>query len=391
MQNEGGALRAARERLGWSQSQAASELAALAARRGHDVASPASLKTQLSRWENQHVLPEDNYRVLLSELYGRTNAELGLATERSTAEVDEFEQLRSCLAVAGGLGAADIDLLEAQLAATNALDHRLGSAAVAGSLDAQLSHLERVFAHALAPGVRRRLAGLVGSTAILAGRVQADRARPASAWRHLERAKQAGQDADDRYLICWALVEQAAVLVEIGRHPAAIEVLDVAREHRPGDAGPWFGAWLSAHLGTAHAAGGAAELARSAYRAAEEELGGAPPTAPPRVDTGRPAGVHVEFDQVAFRRQRGHGLRTLRNDVDAIVDLRGALTAGGSAREVAAVHVDLAHAFGATGDASAAATHAHAARDLTARIGSARLAARLDAVGRSPERPVSRS
>jgi transcriptional regulator with XRE-family HTH domain len=387
MANEGGALRAARERMGWSQSRAASELAALAVRRGHDVASPASLKTQLSRWENQHVLPEDTYRILLSELYGRTNAELGLAEERSAAEVDEAEQLRSDLAVAGGLDPTDIDLLEAQLAATNALDRRRGSAAVADSLDAQLSHLERVFAHAIVPAVRRRLAGLVGSAAILAGRVQADRARPASAWRHLERAKQAGQDAGDPYLSCWALVEQAAVLLEIGRYPAAVEVLEVAHERRPGDIGPWFRAWLSARLGTAHAAGGAADLARSAYSAAERELG----AAPPRIDIGRPAGVHIEFDQAAFRRERGHGLHILRDDVDALVDLRSALADGGSAREVASLHVDLAHAFGATGDTSAAGAHAHTARDLTARIGSARLAARLDAVGRAVESQVSRS
>lgn len=387
MQKVEGALRAARERLGWSQTRAASELAALAAQRGLDVASPASLKTQLSRWENQHVLPEDTYRVLLSELYGRTDAELGLAAEQGTAEVDEADRLRSDLAVASGLGKTDIDLLEAQLSATNALDHRLGSAAVAGSVDAQLSHLERLFAHALASGLRRRLAGLIGSAAMLAGRVQADCARPASAWRHLERAKQAGQDAGDRYLACWAMVEQAAVLVDIGRQPAAVAVLDVAREHRPDDAGPRFRAWLAAHLGTVHAAGGAADLARAAYRVAEQELGGATASTSLTVDIGRPTGFRVEFDQAAFRRQRGHGLHTLRDDLAAIADLRGALAEGGSAREVAAVHVDLAHAFGAIGDVSASAEHAHSARDLTARIGSARLASRLAAVGR----PVSRS
>lgn len=383
-------LRAAREGLGWPQSRAAAELAALAARRGYEAASPASLKTQLSRWENQHVLPDEAYRALLSELYGCTESELGLAGAPGTAEPGEADELRSDLASADGLDAAGIDLLEAQLAATNALDHRLGSAAVADSLGAQLSHLERLFVHALDRGVRRRLSGLVGSAALLAGRVQADRARPATAWRLLDRARQAGQDADDGYLTCWALVEQASILVEIGRHRAAVRVLDAAGRHRPAAAGPLFGAWMSAHLGSALAAGGQAEQAHTAYRAAEAALDRTTPSTSLQADTSRPAGIHVEFDQAAFLRQRGHGLRTLRDDARAIPDLRHGL-AGGPARDLAAAHVDLACAFGATGDASSAASYARTARELTRRIGSKRLAARLESAAPPATAPISGS
>lgn len=49
----------------------------LAAQGRIEVASPASLKTQLSRWENGTV-PEEPYRTLLTELYGRDLAELGI-------------------------------------------------------------------------------------------------------------------------------------------------------------------------------------------------------------------------------------------------------------------------------------------------------------------------
>ncbi len=49
----------------------------LAERGEVDVASAASLKTQLSRWENGTV-PEEPYRTLLAELYERDLAELGI-------------------------------------------------------------------------------------------------------------------------------------------------------------------------------------------------------------------------------------------------------------------------------------------------------------------------
>ncbi len=65
-------LRTARAARGWSQTEAARELAALARSRGMPVAAAASLKTLLSRWENGHSLPEPQYRTLLADLYGRS-------------------------------------------------------------------------------------------------------------------------------------------------------------------------------------------------------------------------------------------------------------------------------------------------------------------------------
>ena len=49
----------------------------LAERDEVDVASAASLKTQLSRWENGTV-PDEAYRTLLAELYERELGELGI-------------------------------------------------------------------------------------------------------------------------------------------------------------------------------------------------------------------------------------------------------------------------------------------------------------------------
>jgi hypothetical protein len=56
------------------------ELMKLAERKKIGVASAASLKTQLSRWENGHVTP-DYYQALLCELLGATPGELGFGIQ----------------------------------------------------------------------------------------------------------------------------------------------------------------------------------------------------------------------------------------------------------------------------------------------------------------------
>src|ERR1700719_4557115 len=50
------------------------------------VASAASLKIQLSRWENGHVTPDHYYRGLLCELYGSTPGELGFGIQELSAD-----------------------------------------------------------------------------------------------------------------------------------------------------------------------------------------------------------------------------------------------------------------------------------------------------------------
>ena len=56
------------------------ELMKLAERKKIGVASAASLKTQLSRWENGHVTP-DYYQALLCEVLGATPGELGFGIQ----------------------------------------------------------------------------------------------------------------------------------------------------------------------------------------------------------------------------------------------------------------------------------------------------------------------
>jgi transcriptional regulator with XRE-family HTH domain len=71
-------LKAARRARGWSQMRLLSELQRVAKFRGVAVPSRASLKTEISRWENGHVTPTEPYVGLLAEAYQLSPAELGL-------------------------------------------------------------------------------------------------------------------------------------------------------------------------------------------------------------------------------------------------------------------------------------------------------------------------
>ena len=74
-------LRQARDGRGWSQSRLIHAMQQEAVALDIRLASPASLKTQISRWENGHCQPDDIYRQVFRTLYGQTDEELGLSAE----------------------------------------------------------------------------------------------------------------------------------------------------------------------------------------------------------------------------------------------------------------------------------------------------------------------
>ncbi len=94
-------LKVARAARGWSQTRLVHEIGRRAQAAGFAVMSQPSLRTALSRWENGHVVPDGVYRRLLREIYGLTDAELGLtpATGHLLQQVDAADvELRQRLA-----------------------------------------------------------------------------------------------------------------------------------------------------------------------------------------------------------------------------------------------------------------------------------------------------
>jgi transcriptional regulator with XRE-family HTH domain len=381
-------LQAARVALGWSQSRAAEELAALAAARGTMVAAPASLKTQLSRWENRHALPDEHYRALLRELYQSTDAELGLVEPAVSVEplASDADELRARLASSSAIDDAAIELIRAQLRSTRALDDRLGAAAASGAARAQLSYLEEALRHATSARTRQRLAGLVVDAASLSGRLALDADRPTEAWRCHETAKAAAREAESPALLGYAMVEQSTVLIEIGVPATAVGLVEQARALAIDEASRPLRALLDASLGYAKASAGERREAHDAYREAEREL------TRHHGDITFPELSLPEFDVVALRRHRGHALRVLHENESAIEELGSALRTGaGPARELARLHLDLAWAHREIGHHVEANTHARAAREIATRIGSRRLALLLDTTPADADAEISRS
>jgi transcriptional regulator with XRE-family HTH domain len=367
-------LRAARVARGWSQSDAATELAALGHTRGTPVAAAASLKTLLSRWENGHALPEPHYRSLLAELYGRAPAELGIAGRPEDAGFTTAPgRLRAALAAAAAVEPTTVDLWWEQLTLACRLDDELGAAGAGELVRALIEQLDETLIHTLAPGRRAEVAAVLAGAATLAGAQELDRARPDEAWRRYDRARVAAREAG--LPEADALAGQAAVLVDVGEPGAAVELLDRAG---PTTSDP-AQVRLDAARAVARAAAGDAAAARGAIAAAARRLQRTP------VDVVAPRGSPV-VELSDLHRWHGHTLVAL-GDAEAVGPLERALaTAPRSARHRAAVHADLALALAAHRPLEAA-EHARRATEVALRIGSEQVGARLAALRatREPE------
>lgn len=368
------ALRGARAARGWSQTDAARALRELAGRRGGPEASAASLKTQLSRWENGHARPEPEYRSLLAELYGRTAGELGLAP---VSEPDGWARLRAELAGAAAADGTVVQQWAVQLAAAHRIDDELGAAGAAGVTTALVEQLTRTLRHTLEPGRRAAVAGVLAGAALLAGRQRLDADDPDGAWRQLDVAGAAARESASPALTVAAAVGRAEVLCEIGMADRAVAVLDVPdRETGPAGSPPDAAARtrVAAARAVAHAAAGDAPATRRALEEAARSF--------PAIDAVRPGGPAVELADL----HRWHGRALLElGDPAAAGPLRSALAAGPtSARARAEIHTGLSRAL-AGADDTAAAGHARQARALAERIGSRSTVARLD--GHPPGRP----
>jgi transcriptional regulator with XRE-family HTH domain len=349
-------LRAAREARGWSQPQAARELAALARSRGAPVAGAASLKTLLSRWENGHALPEPQYRGLLAELYGRTPAELGIAGPPADPEgAGATARFRAALGAAAALDGAALDLWREQLDVASRLDDELGTTGAGEIVRALVERLDDVARHTITSSRRAAVSAVLAPAATLAGAQELDRGRPDLAWQRYLLARRAAAEAGQPGATADACAGQAAVLVDVGEPTAAATLLRSAAAELPRPA--------AARLAGARAAT-AAELGDAA--GARRAIAVADTAAPPAL---------VELADLD--RWHGHALAVL-GDPAAAGPLRRALAAPPrSVRHRAAVHADLALTL-ASEHPDDAATHARAARDLAERIGSARTEARLD-------------
>ncbi len=322
-------LRAARDAQGWSQAVAARALAGLARERGVLVASAASLKTLLSRWENGHATPEAPYRTLLEELYAESGVDL-TPPAPAPHPAGPVARLRARLAAAAAVDADVVALWHAQLTTAQQLDDRLGGAGAAEAVRVLVEQLESVLPHLPDPDRHRPVATLLARACLLAGTQALDGEDPDTAVARFTRAAETARAAGAGDLAAAAAAGHADALVDVGAPDDALAVLEHAR---------------------------------------------------PRPDrTHPPRDVIVELAEPGFG--LGHRRAVGRpGDGPTAEQLSAALAEHPrSARERAELHAELARTCAAAGRADDAAAHAQAARALATRIGSHRVLRLLDDV-----------
>lgn len=355
------ALRAARAVRGWSLTTQAHQIVDLGRGRGLTVATVASLRSQISRWENGHAVPDPQYRELLSDLLGRSPSELGIGGGAAPGG-DPASRLRASVSAAAAVDDGVLQLWREHLASARRLDDELGATGAGSVVRAQVDQLEETLVHTVDAAARARVAGVLSAAAELAGAQAFDGGEPDEAWRRYARARSAAVEADDPAAAAVATAGLAAVLVDVGDPAGAITLLTGPRPDAPAPAL----ARLAAALGEARAARGDTDAAHAAV--AEARRLATPAYA---LDVVFPSGPPIEVAD--FPRWRGHVLTRLQ-DAEAVPVLREALEAGPRAvRHRAALHADLAAAL-LTVDGPGSVEQARTARALAERIGSARIA-----------------
>jgi len=356
----------ARLAAGLTQDQVIAQMLTLGRRLRVPLATPASLKTMLSNWENgRKAVIDPGYHRLFREIYGRTNEELGFPPEAT----DELtREIKDRLTVARNIDTQTITLFRTQLDIARQRDRRHGAITVLDQLRSQITELHDLLTFGLHRGHRQQLAIVLADACTLAGWEALDRGSPEQSWRHHEMAKVSAHEANSPAHLAYAIGQQAYILLDLGRTTDAVQQLEYARtvanDHTPS----LLQCWLAAAHGEALAAAGAATEALTAFHAAHSCL---------PADPNDPGLPFLMLSETHLGRWRGHALTRLGNNT-AVDELETALRnmPRDLGRSRLSLLVDLAYAHAAT-DHTAALTYAREARTLARTIGSERQRQRL--------------
>lgn len=360
-------LQDVRKQLGYSADAVITMLMARADRIGEQVATRASLKTKLSRWENGHEpVSGAGYQRLFRDIYGRTNEELGFPSEQQD---DEAAELRARLAAARTVDATTVEIFRRQVDHARHVDRRFGGISLLDQLRSHIDQVDNLLRFGARRGQREELAAVLTEASTLAGWESLDRNAINQAWGHYERAKSAAREAGSTPLLAHATAEQAFVLIDLGETALALEQLGDARALGDDVATPLLRAWLAAAHGEGHAAAGRRDDALHAFDDASALL----PT-----DPADPALPFLFLGDSHLDRWRGNALAKL-GDANAIAYLNAALTQlpVEFIRARVGLLVDLAYAHAASGARDASQSYASDARRLALQIKSDRHLRRL--------------
>jgi len=203
-------LRAARQTRGWSQARLQAALRGAAQEAGVRLPGEDSLKTQLSRWENGHKVPNDFYRQLFRSIYGLTDLELGFVATRV-----ETPYSRSPQPLPPSVSFDLIDSLAATLGQLSRTDSLAGPVPVLTAAADQANFVGKLTQVAAGPE-RNDLLALATRFAEFIGWLHQDDDDLTQAMHWTDRAMDYSQELGDPRLISYVLMRKSNILTDGG-------------------------------------------------------------------------------------------------------------------------------------------------------------------------------
>ncbi|GLY82011.1 XRE family transcriptional regulator [Actinoallomurus iriomotensis] len=366
------ALRRTRAEFGWKVPRLISALRRCAAQLGMRLGSDKSLKTTISRHENGHIAPGEEWRKLYRLVYGRTDEELGFLDVAPTTAASPSDDLRYRIATARRVDMALIRQMQQQVHHIRLLDRRLGAPSLLEQTRTVMATLTELVTYSLQPSVRVALSAVLSDAGTLAAWQALDVGAVHQAWGHYETAKMAAREADSPVLLAHAMGEQVYILHELGRLTDAQRLVRAARSLVTNTGPRLLLCWLDAVEAETQAA-----LADEGCRRTLERSAALLPA-----DTDHPVLPFIALDEVHHARWRGHCLAQI-GDQAAIDYLTAALGQMDTSfvRAAAGLRCDLAQALAARGELDEARKHLVSARLLANQVGSVRQRRRIASVG----------
>lgn len=214
-------LKTARSARGWSQLRVLTALAELGALRGVPMPTRESLKTQLSRWENGHVAPQEPYCSLLAEVYGVAPVDLGLPS----APGPRLPGQRRADGVLGPteLTAESVGFMGGVLAQYARADNAIGPRHLLHVASQHVAHLEPMLVH-VRGDVRRGGLRLCSRFAEFAGWICQDAGDLDAAQHWTDRALDYAEELDDPEGRAYVLMRKSAVAAERQEHDRSLSL-----------------------------------------------------------------------------------------------------------------------------------------------------------------------
>jgi len=223
---------------GWSQTRLVYELQRRARTRASTAPTRESLKTQISRWENGHKVPDEMYRRLFREIYGLSDHELGFPRSRGSQppSTDQPGVGGVLLAPLPAMPFADGDYLEAvrrHIWHIVELDNQYGGtdlASLAIRFFRSLHHQLGIGAYR--PTIERDLQAVVGELAEVAGWLLYDADRQTDVRRMNQEALYFSRLAGDRQMELLTLQNSSMHAGFLGRPLEALHLAESVLQGR---------------------------------------------------------------------------------------------------------------------------------------------------------------